>query len=189
MNLKRGLFMGLFLAILFLFASFLPAEDNCSSFLVTKGASQDGSVIITYTCDGEFLSHLEYIPAQDHQPGEMIDIKGYDGQIKGRIKQVPHTYAVVGLMNEHQVAIGETTFGGRPELRNPQGLLHYFTLMKLALQRAKTAREAIKVMTELVEEYGYASTGETFSIADTNEAWIMEMIGPGPTPMKPGLWK
>jgi len=147
---------------------------------VTKGASQDGSVIITYTCDGEFLSHLEYIPAQDHQPGEMIEIRGYDGKVKGRVKQVPHTYAVVGLMNEYQVAIGETTFGGRPELRNPQGLLHYFTLMKLALQRAKTAREAIKVMTELVEEYGYASTGESFSIADPNEAWIMEMIGPGP---------
>ena len=180
MNLKSGLFIGLCLAIVFLFASPLSAEDNCSSFLVTKGASQDGSVIITYTCDGEFLSHLEYIPAQDHQPGEMIEIRGYDGKVKGRVKQVPHTYAVVGLMNEYQVAIGETTFGGRPELRNPQGLLHYFTLMKLALQRAKTAREAIKVMTEMVEEYGYASTGESFSIADPNEAWIMEMIGPGP---------
>jgi len=156
------------------------AEDNCSSFLVTKGASQDGSVMITYTCDGEFLPHLEYIPAQDHEPGSTIEIRGRDGKIRGAVKEVPHTYAVVGLMNEHQLAIGETTFGGRRELRNPDGLLHYFFLMRLALQRAKTAREAIKVMAELVEEYGYASSGESFSIADPDEAWIMEMIGPGP---------
>ena len=158
----------------------LWAEDNCSSFLVTKGASKDGSVMITYTCDGEFLPHLEYIPAQDHKPDYTIKILGRDGEIRGEVKQVPHTYAVVGLMNEHQLAIGETTFGGRRELRNPNGLLHYFLMMELALQRAKTAREAIKVMTELVEEYGYGSTGESFSIADTEEAWIMEMIGPGP---------
>jgi len=156
------------------------ADDDCSSFLVTKGASKDGSVLITYTCDGEFLPHLEYIPAQDHKPGEFIEILGRDGKLKGKIAQVPHTYAVVGLMNEYQLAIGETTFGGRRELRNPEGFLHYFTLMKLALQRAKTAREAIKVMASLVEEYGYASSGESFSIADTKEAWIMEMIGPGP---------
>ena len=156
------------------------AEDNCSSFLVTKGASQDGSVMITYTCDGEFLPHLEYIPAQDHEPGSTIEIRGRDGKIRGAVKEVPHTYAVVGLMNEHQLAIGETTFGGRRELRNPDGLLHYFFLMRLALQRAKTAREAVRVMAELVEEYGYASSGESFSIADPDEAWIMEMIGPGP---------
>ena len=155
------------------------AQDDCSSFLVTKGASQDGSVMITYTCDGEFLPHLEYTPAQDHKPGEYIEIRGRDGNLKGKVKQAAHTFAVVGLMNEHQLAIGETTFGGRNELVNPEGLLHYFTLMNLALQRAKTAREAIKVMASLVEEYGYASSGESFSIADTQEAWIMEMIGPG----------
>jgi len=154
-------------------------EDNCSSFLVTKGASKDGSVMITYTCDGEFLPHLERVPAADHEPGATIPIRGRDGKIRGQVKQVPHTYAVVGLMNEHQLAIGETTFGGRSELHNPDGLLSYPLLMDLALQRAKTAREAIRVMTDLVEEYGYASTGETFSIADPNEAWIMEMIGPG----------
>ena len=108
------------------------AEDDCSSFLVTKGASKDGSVMITYTCDGEFLPHLEYIPAQDHKPDSTIEIRGKDGKIRGEIRQVPHTYAVVGLMNEHQLAIGETTFGGRRELRNPDGLLHYFFLMKLA---------------------------------------------------------
>jgi len=156
------------------------AEDKCSSFLVTKGASTDGSVMITYTCDGEFLPHLEYIPAQDHEPGSTIKITGRDGKIKGEVRQVLHTYAVVGLMNEHQLAIGETTFGGRRELRNPDGFLQYFLLMRLALQRAKTAKEAIEIMADLVEEYGYASSGESFSIADPKEAWIMEMIGPGP---------
>lgn len=178
--MKHKIFFLAFLILLSLFAVNLSAEDNCSSFLVTKGASKDGSVMITYTCDGEFLPHLEYIPAQDHEPGSTIPIRGRDDKIRGDVKQVPHTYAVVGLMNEHQLAIGETTFGGRSELRNPDGLLHYFFLMRLALQRAKTAREAIKVMAELVEEYGYASTGESFSIADPDEAWIMEMIGPGP---------
>ncbi|MBN2198336.1 MAG: C69 family dipeptidase [Candidatus Aminicenantes bacterium] len=158
----------------------LEAQDDCSSFLVTKGASQDGSVMITYTCDGEFVPHLERVPAGDHEPGATIPIMGRDGTVRGKIRQVPHTYAVVGLMNEHQLAIGETTFGGRRELRNPDGLLHYFLLMNLALQRAKTAREAIQVMSRLVDEHGYASTGETFSIADPKEAWIMEMIGPGP---------
>lgn len=158
----------------------LAAEDDCSSFLVTKGASKDGSVMITYTCDGEFLPHLERLPAQDHESGSTIPIMGRDGKVRGEVKQVPHTYAVVGLMNEFQLAIGETTFGGRRELRNPDGLLHYFMLMNLALQRAKTAREAIRVMAGLVDEYGYASTGESFSIADPDEAWVMEMIGPGP---------
>ncbi len=136
--------------------------------------------MITYTCDGEFHPHLEYIPAKDNEAGATIKVRGRDGTIRGEVKQVSHTYAVVGLMNEFQLAIGETTFGGRNELRNPEGLLHYFLLMELALQRAKTAREAIEVMAELVEEYGYGSTGESFSLADPNEAWIMEMIGPGP---------
>ncbi len=173
----------LFLSIFFLTTSLminLWADDNCSSFLVTKGASKDGSVMITYSCDGEFHPHLEYTPAQDHEPGATVKVRGRDGKIRGEVKQVAHTYAVVGLMNEYQLAIGETTFGGRNELRNPEGLLHYFFLMELALQRAKTAREAIHVMAELVEEYGYGSSGESFSIADPSEAWIMEMIGPGP---------
>ncbi|MBN1270998.1 MAG: C69 family dipeptidase [Candidatus Aminicenantes bacterium] len=170
----------IFLCLVFLFSIVLIADDdNCSNFLVTKGASKDGSVMITYTCDGEFLPHLEYMPAADHKEDEFIEIKGWRGEVRGRVKQVPHTYAVVGLMNEFQVAIGETTFGGQPECRNPDGLLHYFTMMELTLQRAKTAREAVETMAALVEEYGYASTGESFSIADKNEAWIMEMIGPG----------
>ena len=144
--------------------------------MVTKGASEDGSVIITYTCDGEFHPHLRYIPAADHEPGDL--------SARGKVKQVPHTYAVIGgskpLINEHQLAMSETTFGGRKELHNPDGLLSYGDMMQLALQRAKTAREAIAVMTDLVEEYGYRSTGESLSIADTEEVWILEMIGPGP---------
>jgi len=151
----------------------------CSSILVSRGASKDGSTIITYSCDGEFHPHLQYQPAEDHKPGDVIEIRGRDGVVH-TIDQVAHTYAVVGLMNEFQLAIGETTFDGRKELRNPDGILHYWTLMNLALQRAKTAREAIDVITGLVEKYGYASTGETFSIADPEEVWIMEIIGPGP---------
>jgi dipeptidase len=155
----------------------LPVKA-CTNLLVTKGASEDGSVMITYTCDGEFHPILEYTPATDHKEGDSLEITEWSGKVRGKIKQVAHTYAVVGLMNAHQLTIGETTFDGRKELRNPDGLLQYWDMMQLALQRAKTAREAIKVMTELVEEYGYRSTGESFSIADPKEAWIMEMIGP-----------
>jgi len=152
----------------------------CSSFLVTRGASADGSVMITYTCDGEFHPHLERIAAADHQPGDVYEIRDWSGQVRATIPEVAHTYAVVGLMNEHQLTIGETTFDGRPELENPEGGLHYWVLMRLALMRARTAREAILVMADLVEQHGYRSTGETFSIADPAEAWVMEMIGPGP---------
>jgi len=155
-----------------------PEAKPCTNLLVTKEASEDGSVMITYTCDGEFHPILEYTPASDHKPEDSLEITDWSGNVRGKIKQVPHTYAVVGLMNEHQLTISETTFDGREELRNPDGLLHYWDLMQLALQRAKTAREAIKVMTDLVDEYGYRSTGESFSIADTKEVWIMEMIGP-----------
>jgi dipeptidase len=153
-------------------------SNACTNLLVTKGASDDGSVMITYTCDGEFHPILEYYPASDHAPNDSLEITDWSGKVRGKVKQVPHTYAVVGLMNEYQLTIGETTFDGREELRNPDGLLHYWDMMQLALERAKTAREAIQVMTDLVDEYGYRSTGETFSIADPKEAWIMEMIGP-----------
>lgn len=151
----------------------------CSSFLVTRGASVDGSTMITYTCDGEFHPHLEYTPAADYEPGDSLEITTWRGELRGVVTQVPHTYAVVGLMNEHQLVIGETTFGGREELHNPDGLFHYWDLMHLALQRAKTAREAIEVMTGLVADHGYRSTGESFSLADPQEVWYMEMIGPG----------
>ncbi len=152
----------------------------CTNLLVTKGASRDGSVMITYTCDGEFHSHLERHVAADYEPGDSLEITTWGGKILGVIPQVAHTYAVVNMMNEYQLAISETTFSGRDELQNPDGLFHYYDLIMLALKRAKTAREAIGVMTDLVGEFGYRSTGESFSIADTEEAWILEMIGPGP---------
>jgi len=167
------------MAILAATAAWAPAQA-CTSLLVTKGASVDGSVMITYTCDGEFLPHLERVPAADYPPGDSMPIEDWSEGVRGYIRQVEHTYAVVDLMNEHQLAIGETTFDGRQELVNEDGLLEYWDLMFLALQRAKTAREAIQVMTDLVAEYGYRSTGESFSIADPQEAWIMEMIGMGP---------
>ena len=152
----------------------------CTNILVTKEASADGSVMITYACDGRFHPRLQRTPAQDFEPGAVFEIKDWSGKVRGVIPQVEHTYAVVGLMNEHQLAISETTTTGRKELQDPDGLMHYWTLMQLALQRAKTAREAIEVMGSLVEEFGYRSTAESFSIADPNEVWLMEMVGPGP---------
>ena len=176
--MKTSLF---FAVILFTLILSLPAGVNaCTNLLVTKGASEDGSVMITYTCDGEFHPHLEYIPARDHDPQDSVEITDWYGNLRGKVHGVEHTYKVVGLMNEHQLAISETTFSGRLELRDSLGLLHYWDLMILALQRSRTAREAIMVMTDFVDQYGYRSTGESFSIADTEEAWIMEMIGMGP---------
>ncbi len=157
----------------------LSVSEACTNLLVTPGASTDGSAIITYTCDGEFHPHLENMPAADYPEGDSLEITEWGGKVRGWIKQVQHTYAVVDLMNEHQLAICETTSSGREELKNPDGLLHYWDLMTLALQRAKTAREAIKVMTDLVAEYGYRSSGESITIADTKEVWLLEMFGPG----------
>ena len=157
-----------------------PPAAACTSILVSRGATKDGSVIITYSCDGEFHPRLRCRPAADYEPDAEYEIRDWGGNLRGKIKQVSHTYAVVGLMNEHQVTIGETTFDGRMELENPDGLLHYWTLMQLALERAKTAREAVEVIAALVDEYGYRSTGESISIADPKEAWLMEIIGPGP---------
>jgi dipeptidase len=153
---------------------------TCTNLLVTKGASADGSVIVTYTCDGRFHPHLRAQPAADHEPGEVVEIRTWGGELRGTIPQVARTHAVVGLMNEHQLVIAETTTTGREELVNPEGLLGYWDLMRLALERARTAREAIEVMTSLVAEHGYRSTAEAFSIADPDEVWLMEMIGPGP---------
>lgn len=169
-------------ALLTLFSLLLsgPVAEACTSILVTRSASADGSVLITYACDGEFLPIPRYTPAQDHPAGSVFEVKGFEGEVYGRIPQPPHTYAVVGLMNEHQLMIGETTFDGRPELENKQGMLRYWTLMQLALQRSKTAREAIQVIAQLMDAHGYASTGESFSIGDPNEAWIMEIVGTGP---------
>ncbi|MCD4772983.1 MAG: C69 family dipeptidase [Bacteroidales bacterium] len=151
----------------------------CTNFIVTKGASADGSTFLAYTNDGEWIYHLDKTPAKNHKFGDSLEFSGRFGA-KGKIHQVSHTYAVIGFqMNEHQVAVGETTFVGREELWNKSKYLEYWHLMRLALERAKTAREAIKIMTELVEQYGYGSEGESFSIADPNEAWILEMIGTG----------
>ncbi|MCK5464896.1 MAG: C69 family dipeptidase [Bacteroidales bacterium] len=138
--------------------------------------------MITYAADAHFLyGELYYRPAADHPAGSMTKIYEWDtGKFLGEIKQVSHTYSVVGLMNEHQLAIGETTYGGHPELVDSTGIIDYGSLMFLALQRAKTAREAIQVMGDLMAEYGYCSSGESFSIADKNEVWIMDLIGKGP---------
>ena len=168
-----------FLVFAAIVASLAAPASPCTNFIASRGATTDGSVIVTYTCDGEFHPHLKRIPAADHQPGENYEITDWGGKVLGEVAQPPHTYAVVNLMNDHQVAIAETTTGGREELINPGGLLHYWTLMRLALQRAATAREAVEVMGALVKEYGYRSSGESFYIGDPHEAWVMEMVGPG----------
>jgi dipeptidase len=162
-----------------LFATGSPT-DACTNILVSKGASADGSVMITYACDGEFHARLRYYPPADYGPNEFLEVKDWGGKQHGKIPRPKHTYGVVGLMNEHQLAIAETTFVGREELQNPEGLLHYWDLMRLALWRTKTARGALKVITELVAEYGYRSVGESISIADTQEVWYLEIVGPGP---------
>ena len=147
----------------------------CSSIIVTRGAASDSSVFVTYTCDWWGYGRLDYTPAADHAPGDSL-------RVANRwIPQVPHTYAVIAnRMNEHQVCTSESTFDGRPELVNPQGAFFYEELMAVALQRSRTARETILTIGDLVERYGYLATGESFSIADPREAWIMELIGPGP---------
>jgi dipeptidase len=161
----------------------LAAPDTlaCTNILVTKGASADGSTMITYAADShELYGELYFTPAGVHPFGSMREIVEWDtGKTLGRIPQVPVTYQVLGNMNEHQVAVGETTWGGRKELQVPAGILDYGSLMWIALERGKTAREAIDVITKLTDEFGYASEGESLSIADPNEAWVMEIIGKG----------
>ena len=157
-------------------------SNGCTNFLITKGASVDGSTMITYAADSHTLyGELYYQPAKDYPAGAMRDIYEWDtGKYLGQIPQLAHTFSVVGNMNEFQVAIGETTYGGRSELsKQPGAIMDYGSLIYVALQRAKTAREAIKVMTDLVAEFGYASSGESFSIADKDEVWILELIGKG----------
>lgn len=153
----------------------------CTNFLVGKKASADGSTFITYNADSYgMFGRLVYYPAARHAPGTMRQIiDGDTNEYHGEIAEAPVTYSVMGNINEHQVAITETTFGGREELVDTAGIIDYVSLMAIALQRSKTAREAIGVMTSLVQEYGYASSGESFSIADPNEVWILEMIGKG----------
>ena len=159
--------------------SLLPA---CTNFLITKGASADGSTMITYSADShEFYGELYYYAPGVHLPGEMREVYDWNtGVFLGRIPEAPVTYSVVGNMNEHQVAIGETTFTNRKELEGSKGTVDYGSLMYIALQRCKTAREAILLMGRLAEEHGYPSEGESFSVADPNEVWIVEIVSKGP---------
>jgi dipeptidase len=154
----------------------------CTNYLITKGASVDGSTMISYAADSHVLyGELYHWPAATWANDAMLDVYEWDtGKYLGQIKQAAQTYNVVGNMNEFQLAIGETTYGGRSELIDPKAIVDYGSLIYITLQRAKNAREAIKIMAGLVEEYGYLSSGESFSIADANEVWILEMISKGP---------
>lgn len=176
MNIKR---LTLTFCLATAVATYLPA---CTNLIVGKNASADGSTIVSYSADSYGLfGELYHYPAGIHPKGTMIDIHEWDtGKYLGQIEQARQTYNVIGNMNEFQLTIGETTFGGRPELVDTTGIIDYGSLIYLALQRSRNAREAIKVMTDLVQEYGYYSSGESFTIADPNEIWIMEMIGKGP---------
>lgn len=172
------------LVLLILFSGLVTEQivTACTNFIISKGASKDGSVMITYSADSHVLyGELYYWPSKDWPKGTMVDIYEWDtGKYLGKIPQKAHTYSVVGNMNQHQLSIGETTFGGRSELADSTGIIDYGTLIYFTLQRAKNAREAIYTFSQMLTNYGYASSGESFSIADTNEAWIMELIGKGP---------
>ena len=166
--------------LIFALCSAWVAGMACTNFLVGKDASVDGSTMVSYAADSYALyGFLHHSPAADYPAGAVREVKDWDtGKPLCSIPQVAHTYNVVGNMNEHQLTIGETTWGGRAELETGEGI-DYGSLIYIALERCKTAREAIKCMTDLVAEYGYASSGETFSIADPNEVWMMELIGKG----------
>lgn len=166
-----------------------PSAEACSDLIVGKKASTDGSVLISYSADAHTLyGELYHWAGKTHPKGTMREIREWDSNKPlGFIPEVPVTYNVVGNMNEHQVAITESTWGGREELHDPKGIMDYGSLIYVALQRSKSAREAIKVMTDLVKDYGYYSSGESFTIADKNEVWVMEMIGKGPS-KKGAVW-
>ncbi len=177
------------LAIAALLAFALEA-GACTNFIAAKGATTDGSVFCSYNADdyGMFTSLCHYA-AGTHKRGEMREIIDYDTHAShGFIPEAPVTYNVIGNINEYQVSIGETTYGGRMECVDTTGQIDYGSLMYLALQRSKTAREAINVMTSLAEKYGYNSEGETFTICDANEAWIMEMQGCGGDKKQKVVW-
>ena len=154
----------------------------CTNVLVTKGASTDGSNMVSYAADSHQLyGELYYQKAGVWGKDDMRKINEWDtGKYLGLIPQVSRTYQRVGNMNEHQLIIAETTYGGRPELEDPSGIMDYGSLIYVALERAKTAREAIEVIVDLANTYGYYSSGESFSIADTEEVWVMDLIGKGP---------
>lgn len=170
------------LLLLSAFLGLVDMANACTNFIIGKKASADGSVICTYNADdyGLFINLCHY-PAGTHPKGTMRKIFNWDtNKYQGVIPEAPQTYNVIGNINEFQVSIAETTYGGREEMEDSTGILDYGSLIYLALQRSKTAREAIQVMTTLAQTYGYNSGGETFTICDPNEAWIMEMMGKGP---------
>ena len=157
------------------------SADACTNFIVTKGASTDGSVMVSYAADSHQLyGALYFVPGGKFKAGDMLRVEEWDtGKYLGNIPQIPTTHTTIGNMNEHSLIIAETTYGGRPELEDPNGVMDYGSLIYIALQRAKTAREAIAVIADLAATHGYASSGESFSIADKDEAWIMELISKG----------
>ena len=170
------------LSLIAVMVALTASASACTNFIVGKAASADGSVICSYNADnyGMFIG-LAHYPAARHKKGEMRDIYDWDtNKYIGKIPEAEQTYNVIGNINEYQVTIGETTYGGREEMVDPTGGIDYGSLIYIALQRSKTASEAITVMTKLAETYGYCSEGETFTICDPNEAWIMEMMGKGP---------
>lgn len=172
------------------FLTMATASTACTNFIVAKGASTDGSVMCTYNADdyGMFIG-LAHYAAGTHQKGEMRKVIDWDTKkYHGEIPEAPVTYNVIGNINEFQVTIGETTYGGREEMVDTTGIIDYGSLIYIALQRSRTAREAIKVMTSLAEKYGYNSEGETFTICDPNEAWIMEMMGCGGDKKQKVVW-
>lgn len=172
------------------FLTMATAATACTNFIVAKGASTDGSVMCTYNADdyGMFIG-LAHYAAGTHQNGEMRKVIDWDTKkYHGEIPEAPVTYNVIGNINEFQVTIGETTYGGREEMVDTTGIIDYGSLIYIALQRSRTAREAIKVMTSLAEKYGYNSEGETFTICDPNEAWIMEMMGCGGDKKQKVVW-
>ena len=176
----------------FITSAFLSASVAalaCTSLIATPGASADGSTMVTYAADSHVLyGELYRQPAADHPEGAMREVIDWDSQKKlGEIPEVAHTYSTVGNMNEHGLTISESTWGGRPELEGTEGIIDYGSLIYITLQRARTAREDLDVMTGLIRDYGYASTGESFSIADPTEVWIMELIGKGPG-QKGAVW-
>lgn len=177
--MRNFFFKSLF--VVFLLQAGYTGLNACTSVLVSKGASADGSVMTSWTYDvSGFMAPLYFYPGGVHAPGDSLDLYGYrDKEYLGRVAQPPRTWKVIGNMNEHQVSIAETTFTGRSELRGGEGVFDYGNLIWTTLQRARTAREAILIMDQLAREYGYRDTGESFSIADKNEAWVMDFIGKG----------
>ena len=177
----RRTFIPIGFSLVLIFLTGWQQLSACTNYLVSKGASVDGSAMVSYAADSHIrYGELYFSAAHDWPQGSMLTI--YDrGTAKplGQIPQVAHTYQTLGFMNEFQVSMGETTFGGRNELTDSTGVMDYAYLMFVALQRSKTAREAIRVIAELVENYGYASSGESFSVGDPNEVWIMEIVGKG----------